>query len=120
MEIIKILGTPTSEQIKIMGGKPINVNKLPKHEKKKWKDVFRGKINDELFCDLVGNLLLYEPEKRLKPYQAMCHPFFKEKKKKDVVLPDNKKLPEHLFKFKECEIKFDKDSIDIILQQLEK
>ena len=120
MEIIKILGTPTSEQIKIMGGKPINVNKLPKHEKKKWKDVFRGKINDELFCDLVGNLLLYEPEKRLKPYQAMCHPFFNDLKKKDVVLPDNKKLPEHLFKFKECEIKFDKDSIDIILQQLEK
>jgi glycogen synthase kinase 3 beta len=120
MEIIKILGTPTSDQIKIMGGKPINVNKLPKSEKKKWKDVFKGKIDDELFCDLVGNLLLYEPEKRLGPYQAMCHPFFNELKKKDVVLPDNKKLPEHLFKFKECEIKFDKESIDIILQQIEK
>ena len=50
----------------------------------------------------------------------MCHPFFNDLKKKDVVLPDNKKLPEHLFKFKECEIKFDKGSIDLILQQIEK
>ena len=41
-------------------------------------------------------------------------------KKKDVILPDNKKLPTHLFQFKECEIKFDKESIDIILSQIEK
>ena len=82
MEIIKVLGTPTSEQIKIMGGKPINVNKLPQSEKKKWKDVFKGKIKDELFFDLVGNLLVYEPENRLGPYRAMCHPFFNELKKK--------------------------------------
>ena len=120
MEIIKVLGTPTSEQIKIMGGKPINVNKLPQSEKKKWKDVFKGKIKDELFFDLVGNLLVYEPENRLGPYRAMCHPFFNELKKKEVILPDNKKLPTHLFQFKECEIKFDKESIDIILSQIEK
>ena len=120
MEIIKILGTPTSDQIKIMKGKPINVSKLPQKEHKKWKDVFKGKIKDELFFDLVGNLLIYEPDKRLGPYQAMCHPFFNDIKKKGVKLPGNKKLPEHLFQFKECEIKFDKKSIDIILSQLEK
>ena len=120
MEIINVLGTPTNEQIKIMGGKPINVDKLPKENKKKWKDIFKGKNNDELFIDLVEKLLVYEPQKRLRPYQAMCHPFFNDLKKKNVVLPENKTLPTHLFQFKECEIKFDKDSIDIIMTQIEK
>ena len=41
-------------------------------------------------------------------------------KKKEVILPDNKSLPEHLFKFKQCEILFDKESIYQILDQIEK
>ena len=41
-------------------------------------------------------------------------------KKKEVHLPDHKSLPEHLFKFKECEIVFDKESIYKILEQIEK
>ena len=90
MEIIKILGTPTAEQIKIMGGKPINVDKLPKCNRKSWKEVFKGKITDELYIDLVDKLMIYEPEKRLGPYQAMCHPYFDEIKKKDIMLPNNK------------------------------
>ena len=120
MEIIKVLGTPTSEQIKIMRGKPINVNKLPKENKKKWKDIFKGKNDDKNFIDLVENLLIYEPEKRLRPYQAMWHPFFDDIKKKNVALPQNKKLPTHLFQFKECEINFDKESINTIMKQIEK
>ena len=120
MQIIKILGTPTSDQIKIMGGKPINVNKLPKNEKKSWKEYFKGKISDELYIDLIEKLLIYEPEKRLGPYQAMCHPFFDDIKKKGALLPNNKPLPTHLFQFKQCEIQFDKDSIDKILAQVEK
>ena len=116
-EIIKILGTPTEEEIKNMGGKQIKVSKL---KKTSWKDFLSGKINDELFFDLVDRLLVYEPNKRLGPYQAMCHPYFDELKKKVVKLPDNKNIPEHLFKFKQCEIQFDKDSIDKILAQLEK
>ena len=119
-EIIKVLGTPTSDIIKIMGGKPINVDKLTKYEKKNWKDVFKDRIDDMLFIDLIDKILLYEPEKRLGPYQAMCHPFFDEIKEKEVILPDNKCLPEHLFQFKECEINFDKESINIIMKQFGK
>ena len=120
MEIIKILGTPTAEQIKIMGGKPINVDKLPKCNRKSWKEVFKEKITDKLYIDLVDKLIIYETEKRLKKYQDMCHPYLEKKKKKDIMLPNNKKLPEHLFQFKQCEILFDKDSIDKILAQIEK
>ena len=120
LEIMKILGTPSFEQMKAMGGKMINPSKLPQINKVLWKEVFKGKNDDELFADLVANLLVYEPKKRLRPYQALCHPYFDELKKKDVVLPDNKKIPKHLFEFKECEIKFDKESIDKILSQIQK
>ena len=120
MEIMKILGTPTNEQIKAMNGKNINVSKLPKINQKPWKEVFKGKNSDEQFMDLVANLLVYEPKKRFSPYQALCHPYFDELKQKEVNLPDNKKLPKHLFEFKECEINFDKDSIQKLLSQIQK
>ena len=70
--------------------------------------------------NLVANLLVYEPKKRFSPYQALCHPYFDELKQKEVNLPDNKKLPKHLFEFKECEINFDKDSIQKLLSQIQK
>jgi len=113
-----VLGTPTTEEIKNIGGKQIKVEKLPKYQKQKWRDYFKGKINDELYFDLVDKLLVYEPNKRLTPYQAMCHAFFDELKKKDVQLPENKQLPTHLFEFKQCEIDFDKESINRIMEQI--
>ena len=120
LEIMKYLGTPTNEQLKAMKGKMININKLPKIEPKSWKEVFKDKINDELYIDLVSNLLVYEPQKRFGPYQALCHPYFDALKQKEVILPDNKKIPKHLFEFKECEINFDKESIQKILSQVQK
>ena len=119
LEIMKILGKPTNDQLKAMNGKNINVSKLPKINQKSWKEVFKGRNNDELFIDLVEKLLVYEPMKRLSPYQVLLHPYFDELKKKDVLLPDNKKLPSHLFKFKECEINFDKESIQKLISQIE-
>ena len=120
LEIMKVLGTPTNEQLKAMNGKNINASKLPKINQMPWKEFFKGKTNDELFIDLVEKLLVYEPMKRLSPYQALLHPYFDELKQKDVKLPDNKKLPSHLFEFKECEINFDKESIQKILSQVQK
>ncbi len=120
LEIMKILGTPTSEQLKAMNGKMLNPNKLPQANQKPWKEVFKDKNNDELYIDLVANLLVYEPKKRLGPYQALCHPYFDELKQKVVILPENKKIPKHLFEFKECEINFDKESIQKLLSQIQK
>jgi len=120
LEIIKVLGTPTQEQILSMKGKKINCSKLPKINKKPWKDVFKEDNLDPIYIDLIDKLLVYEPEKRLGPYQALLHPFFDDLKKKDVVLPGNKKLPKHLFEFKDCEINFDKESIQKLLSQIQK
>ena len=120
IEIMKVLGTPTNEQLKTMNGKLKSNENIKKIPKKEWNEVFKGKINDNIYFDLISNLLVYEPKKRFSPYQALCHPYFDELKKKNVILPGNKKLPTHLFEFKECEINFDKVSIDKLLSQLEK
>jgi glycogen synthase kinase 3 beta len=114
LEIMKILGTPSTEQIKEMNDKFKGASQLPKIEPKPWKEVFKGKSNDDLFINLVANLLVYEPTKRFSPYQALLHPYFNELKKKDA------KIPKHLFEFKECEIEFDKDNIEKLLSQIEK
>ena len=113
LQIMKVLGTPTREQVKAMNEKFKGVSKLPQIEAKPWKEVFKGKTNDELFIDLVSNLLVYEPSKRFSPYQALCHPYFDDLKKKGA------KIPNHLFEFKQCEINFDKENIQKLLSQVQ-
>ena len=111
-EIMKVLGTPSLQQIKVMNDKFTEGNKLKIINKKPLNEIFKGKIVDELYIDLISHLLVYEPDKRYTPYQAMCHPFFDEIKKPDV------KVPKHMFEFKKCEILFDKENINKILSQV--
>ena len=112
LQIMKVLGTPTPEEIKAMNEK--FKSKLPQKEAKPWKEYFAGKTDDEQFIDLVANLLVYDPTKRFSPYQALNHPFFDDLKKKGA------KIPKHLFEFKQCEIDFDKENIEKLLSQVEK
>ena len=114
MVIINILGTPTSEEARVMNYRFRGVSRLPKIKAKPWSEVFKDKIDDELFIDLVSKLLVYEPLKRLSPYEALCHPFFDELKNGDI------QIPKHLFEFKQCEIDFDKENIDKLLSQIKK
>ena len=116
-EIIKILGTPTKEQISEMNPK-VHITKLPNIPHKLWKDVFKDKTDDMLFIDSVDKLLVYEPEKRLTPYEALNHPFFDDMKKKDFKLPNGNSVPKHIFQFKECEIQYDKENINKILKEV--
>jgi glycogen synthase kinase 3 beta len=120
LEVMKVLGTPTNEQMKAMNEKSKGSSKFPKISPKPWKEFFKGKTDDELFIDLVSNLLVYIPSKRFGPYQALLHPYFDELKQKEVKLPENKSLPKHLFEFKQCEIDFDKESIQKLLSQIQK
>jgi len=112
-EIMKILGTPTKEQLEsINNGKNNKIfENLPK---KPWADVFKNKNDDPLYIDLISKLIAYEPDSRLAPYKALCHPYFDDLRGDNVILPNGKSLPPHLFKFKKCEIEFDKDSIEFL------
>jgi len=113
-EIMKILGTPTKEELNNMNGKYKNL-KIPKIPTKPWATVFKNKNNDPLYIDLVSKLLTYDPEIRLSPYKALCHPYFDDLRCNDIKLPNGNSLPTHLFKFKKCEMDFDKESIEFLL-----
>lgn len=120
VEIIKVLGTPTRDQIRTMNPnymehkfpqiKPHPFNKVgltpqQRHRdlKAKFDKVFRKASHEAI--DLISALLEYTPTQRLSAVEAMCQPFFDELRDPATRLPDSrhsngapKELPE-LFNF---------------------
>jgi len=72
-EIIKILGTPTQPQILQMNPSSEEV-KLPKIKAKPWNKVLKNA--DALLIDLISKILIYNPKERVKPAEALGHPYF--------------------------------------------
>jgi len=101
IEIIKVLGMPTKEQMYAMNPNH-TVFKFPPIKPRPWSKVFRGKAPPEAI-DLVASLLLYVPSARLTAFQVMAHPFFDELREPGVRLPNGKPPPE-LFNFTEAEL----------------
>jgi glycogen synthase kinase 3 beta len=52
---------------------------------------------------LISKILVYNPERRLKPLEALLHPFFDELRDKNTKLPNGNPLPD-LFDFSREEI----------------
>jgi len=76
VEIIKILGTPSREQIQQMNPNYTEF-RFPQIRPHPWTKVFRPKTPPDAI-DLVGRLLEYTPTARLSPLQACAHAFFDE------------------------------------------
>jgi serine/threonine protein kinase len=53
--------------------------------------------------DLVSKMLVYEPDKRIKPIDALLHPFFDDLRDEGVTFPNGNYLPD-LFNFSRFEI----------------
>ena len=102
IEIIKVLGTPTKEEIYAMNPHH-NSFKFPQIRPHPWPKVFRNKQPANAI-DLVAKMLRYEPKERIDPLDALAHPFFDELRVEGVKLPNGKELPE-LFAFTEGEVK---------------
>jgi len=102
IEIIKILGTPSKEEIRAMNPNHTSF-KFPQIKPHPWSKVFRGKAPASAI-DLVSQFLRYEPGQRLDPFEALCHPFFDELREPNARLPNGKPLPQ-LFNFTEGELK---------------
>ena len=96
VEIIKILGTPTKEEIFAMNPNYTQF-KFPNIKAIQWSKVFRNKV-PESAIDLVSKLLVYRPNERLHPFDALAHPFFDELRDPSAVCPNGKPLPQ-LFNF---------------------
>jgi len=103
VEIIKVLGSPSREQIKAMN-KHYTSFKFPKIKAHPWNKVFRNNTPTEAI-DLVCRFLQYDPKQRLQPLEACTHPFFDEIRNKNARLPNGRTLPDSLFKFVPSELR---------------
>lgn len=101
VEIIKVLGTPTREQIREMNPNYTEF-KFPQIKSHPWQQVFRARTPPEAI-ELVARLLEYTPSSRISPLQACAHPFFNELREKNTRLPNGLELPP-LFNFTEQEL----------------
>jgi len=96
VEIIKIMGTPTKEQVMLMNPNYTEL-KFPQVKVHSWQKVFRSKAPPEAI-DLISKLLVYNPKDRLKAVNVLTHPFFDELRDPKTVLPNRNPLP-NLFNF---------------------
>ncbi|KEZ39670.1 [Tau protein] kinase [Scedosporium apiospermum] len=87
VEIIKVLGTPTREQIRTMNPNYME-HKFPQIKPHPFSKVFRKA--DANAIDLISKLLEYTPTERLSAIEAMVHPFFDELRDPNTKLPDSR------------------------------
>ena len=114
VEIIKILGTPNKSQILSMNPEATDF-KFPNIKPYPWQKVFKSKQIDDGFIELINILLVYEPEIRSKPLQALLHPYFDELRDPNSKLPNGNKIPSEVFEFAKEEWKKDSITIEKIL-----
>ncbi|KAJ7046531.1 kinase-like domain-containing protein [Mycena alexandri] len=108
VEIIKILGTPSREQIKTMNPNYME-HKFPQIRPHPFAKVFRPRTAPEAI-DLVSKLLEYTPAARLSAVEAMVHPFFDELRTEGARMPNGKTFPA-LFDFTREELSVRPDLI---------
>jgi glycogen synthase kinase 3 beta len=97
IEIIKVLGTPTKEQLFAMNPNYTEY-KFPQIKASTWSKVFRNRPTTPEALDLLSKLIEYVPTNRLTAIEAMAHPFFDELRKPETRMLDGKELPP-LFNF---------------------
>uniref|UniRef100_A0A673GTP4 [tau protein] kinase n=1 Tax=Sinocyclocheilus rhinocerous TaxID=307959 RepID=A0A673GTP4_9TELE len=101
VEIIKVLGTPTREQIREMNPNYTEF-KFPQIKAHPWTKVFKPRTPPEAIA-LCSRLLEYTPVTRLSPLQACAHAFFDELRQPGTRLPSGRELPP-LFNFTTTEL----------------
>ena len=97
VEIIRILGTPTKDDICSMNPH-FKDHKFPDVKPIPFEKLFKNRIIPEHFLDLLSKLLVYNPQIRLTPEKVLEHAYFDEIKKIDK---------NHGGKYKEYDIPLD-------------
>ena len=111
VEIIKVLGTPTSDQIRSMNRHYTDF-KFPSIKAKSWDSILgscsREDVNDEVISFVTGQLK-YEPQLRTPALSSLEHAFFDELRNPATTLEDGAPLPP-LFNFNDVEF----DSVHVL------
>ncbi|CAD8112114.1 unnamed protein product [Paramecium primaurelia] len=77
VEIIKIFGTPTIDHINQMNPQHQQF-KFPQIKCHPWAKVFAKFKPEPHFIDFISKILVYQPQDRLKPLEALLNPYFDE------------------------------------------
>ncbi|CAN1236873.1 Shaggy-related protein kinase theta [Linum grandiflorum] len=96
VEIIKVLGTPTRDEIKCMNPNYTEF-KFPQIKAHPWHKIFNKRMPAEAL-DLVSRLLQYSPVLRFNALEACAHSFFDDLRDPRASLPNGRALPP-LFNF---------------------
>ncbi|GAB4813165.1 hypothetical protein N2152v2_000211 [Parachlorella kessleri] len=91
VEIIKVLGTPTREEIHAMNPNYTEF-KFPQIKAHPWAKIFSKRMPADA-VDLIGKLLVYSPTKRVTALEGMSHSFFDELRDPACRLPNGRPLP---------------------------
>ncbi|XP_017065278.2 putative glycogen synthase kinase-3 homolog [Drosophila eugracilis] len=112
VEIVKVMGTPTTEQLRDMNPH-YKQFKLPQLKPHPWPKVFRIRTPAEAI-DLVSKMLIYSPNSRVSPLMGCAHPFFDElRQDPHQQLPNGRSLPP-LFNFTEYERTIEPDTLPLL------
>ncbi|XP_017039419.1 putative glycogen synthase kinase-3 homolog [Drosophila ficusphila] len=112
VEIVKVMGTPTTEQLHDMNPH-YKQFKLPQLKPHPWAKVFRIRTPAEAI-DLVSKMLIYSPNARVSPMMGCAHPFFDELRHDPLQqLPNGRSLPP-LFNFTEYERSIEPDAMPLL------
>lgn len=108
VEIIKVLGTPSREQIRAMNPSHNNDHRFPQIRPHPLQRVFRTAPPDAI--DLMSSILEYSPQRRPSAIEVLAHPYFDELRNPNTTLPNwhhpeqpNRPLPP-LFNFSRLEL----------------
>ncbi|KAL1919046.1 uncharacterized protein VTP21DRAFT_2427 [Calcarisporiella thermophila] len=112
VEIIKVLGTPTREQIRTMNPNYME-QRFPQIKPHPLTKVFPiSSPSAPEAIDLLSRLLVYVPTQRLSALEAMCHPFFDELRDPATRMHGSRLPLPPLFDFSELELSIRPDLVD--------
>jgi len=97
VEIIKVLGTPTKDELKSMNPS-YQEFRFPMIRSHPWNTILKPHTPADCL-DLVSRLLVYVPSTRLKSIETCAHRFFDELRMPTTTMPDGSPLQPELFQF---------------------
>lgn len=112
VEIIKVLGTPTKDQLLAMNPS-YTEHRFPQIKPHPFQKVFRSRASEDAIS-FITKTLQYEPLKRLTAFQSLADPFFDELRNPNARMINGKELPP-LFDFTRHELSIQPDLIPKIV-----
>ena len=104
VEIIKILGTPSRDDIRAMNPN-YNEFRFPQINAIPWEKVFKPQTNPDAI-KFVSSLLVYNPQSRPNPLVALQSLYFDEIRDSATRLSNGQSIPTSMFDFTKEEMKY--------------